>query len=39
MVESVVYRVGQDLSSRLEISQGRARHSDYRDEQQSGNPL
>ena len=32
MVETIVYRVGQDLGSRLGISQGKLRRSDYRDE-------
>jgi hypothetical protein len=32
IAKSVVYRVGQDLGSRLAIEQGRARPSDYRDE-------
>jgi hypothetical protein len=32
MTETVVYRVGQDLGSRLAFGQGKARRSDYRDE-------
>jgi hypothetical protein len=32
MIETVVYRVGQDLGSRLGIAQGRMRQGDYRDE-------
>lgn len=32
IVETVVYRIGQDLGSRLAIEQGKARRSDYRDE-------
>lgn len=32
MIETIVYRVGQDLGSRLAIAQGQARRSDYRDE-------
>lgn len=32
ILETVVYRVGQDLGSRLAIAQGKARRSDYRDD-------
>lgn len=32
MLDTVVYRVGQDLGSRLGISQGKMRPGDYRDE-------
>ncbi|HUE73054.1 MAG TPA: hypothetical protein VMP01_19370 [Pirellulaceae bacterium] len=32
IIDSVVYRIGQDLGSRLGIRQGKVRRSDYRDE-------
>ena len=32
IMETPIYRIGQDIGSRLAIAQGRARHSDYRDE-------
>jgi hypothetical protein len=34
MTQTVVYRVGQDLGSRLGVAQGKMRPSDYRDELQ-----
>ena len=32
IIDTVVYRVAQDLGSRLAIGQGKARRSDYRDD-------
>jgi hypothetical protein len=32
MIETIVYRLGQDLGGRLGIGQGKTRLSDYRDE-------
>ena len=34
LTQSVIYRVGQDLGSRLGVAQGKMRLSDYRDELQ-----
>ena len=34
LTQSIVYRVGQDLGSRLGVGQGKMRLSDYRDELQ-----
>ena len=34
LTQSVIYRIGQDLGSRLGVSQGKMRRSDYRDELQ-----
>jgi hypothetical protein len=34
LTQTVVYRVGQDLGSRLGVAQGKMRRSDYRDELQ-----
>jgi len=35
IIHSIVYRVGQDIGSRLGIKQGKVREGDYRDELES----